>query len=116
MFAIMCVLHFGFELRLGGTTYSARFLYPAAFTEAGIALALLLSVLLPGSGQARAGRVIAAQVLSLLAMFAIQVGMMRGPELTSWRDQLFYGVAFVLSIASLVLAGSPMYRRRRFAH
>jgi hypothetical protein len=110
------VLHFGFELSLGGTTYSARFLYPAAFLEAGIALALLLSVLLPGSGQVRAGRVIAAQVMSVLAMFAIQIGMMRGPEFATARNEIFYGVAFVLSVVSLVLAGSPAYRRRRFAH
>lgn len=116
LFAFFSAMHFGIQFRLGATTFSAPFLYPAAITEAGLALALLLSVLIPGSGQARAGRVIAAQVMCLLGMIAIQVGMMRGVPLATAATEIFYAVAFVLSIACLILVGSPAYRQRRTAH
>ncbi len=117
LFAVLSAMHFGARFRLGESTFSAPFFYPAAFTEAAIALALLLAVLMPGPGQARASRVLVAQMMALLGMFAIQVGMMRGPALTGARNEIFYAVLFGLSIMSIMLVGSSAFRRRRrFAH
>jgi hypothetical protein len=114
MFAFMSAMHLGVQFRLGAATFSAPFIYPAGITEAAISLALLLGVLMPGPG--RSGRVLAAQLAALFLMLAIQVAMMFSASLFSARNEILYVIAFVLSIASLVLVGSPMYRRRRFAH
>lgn len=112
LFGLAAALHFGLALHLGGTTLAAPFLYPAGIVEGVLALALLISVILPGPGTVRAGRVLGAQVLAILGMFIVQVAFLRGPELMSWRNELLYGVALVLSLATLALIASPATRRR----
>ena len=115
LFGLAAALHFGLALHLGSTTLATPFLYPAGIVEGVLALALLISVILPGPGTVRAGRVLGAQVLAILGMFVVQVAFLRGPELMSWRNELVYGVALVLSLATLALIASPATRRRTIA-
>ncbi len=111
MFAFVAALHFGFVFEVRATTFAAPFLYPAAIVEAVLALGLVLAVLLPGSWSVRAGRTMAAQILVVIGVFAGQVALMRGPMLTTLRNEIFYGAALVLSIGSLALLASPGFRR-----
>jgi hypothetical protein len=111
LFTFVGALHFGFELDLGGTTYTAPLWYPAAIVEALLALALLLSLILPGARGIRAGRVMLAQIMVVIGVFAGQVALVRGGELMNDRIEIFYGVALVLALASIALLASPIRRR-----
>ncbi len=111
LLAFIASLHFGFELTLGNTTFAFPFLYPAAIVEAVLACALLLAVILPGRGPVRAGRVLAAQILVVVGIFAEQVALMRGSSLVTTRNEFIYGVVLVLALASIALLASPSYRR-----
>src|SRR5256885_7941132 len=50
---LAAALHFGLQLQIGEYTFATPFLYPAAIVEAILALALLVSVVLPGGGSVR---------------------------------------------------------------
>jgi hypothetical protein len=113
LLAAVAALHFGLELQIGDTRLEAPFLYPAGLMEAFLALALFVSVLLPGAGGVRAGRVLAAQILSLIGIFVGQIALMRGATLATARDELLYAVVLVLAVASIILVASPGYRYGR---
>jgi hypothetical protein len=115
LFLFVAAMHAGFEARLGGMTFGAQFLYPAAIVEVILALALLLALVLPGQGSTRVGRLIAAQMLAVIGVLVGQVALMRGASLTTWRNEVFYAVAFVLSLGSLALLATPTVRRQRRA-
>jgi ABC-type Co2+ transport system permease subunit len=115
MFGFVAALHAGFRLTVRGTTFSAPFLYPAAIVEALLALALLVSVVLPGPGAVRAGRVLAMQILAVIGVFVGQVALARGAALTTARNEMFYGVVLVLALASIALIASPSMRRKQHA-
>lgn len=108
LLGFVAALHFGFEWRVAGTTYAAPYLYPAAIIEAVLALVLFISVVAPGTGRARAGRVLAAQVLVFVGIVAGELGIMRGAALTTAGTQIFYAVILVLAAASAVLVSSPL--------
>jgi hypothetical protein len=112
LLGFVAALHFGIEWRIAGVTFAAPFLYPAAIVEAVLALALLLGVLLPGPGVVRAGRVLGAQILTVIGVFASQVAFMRAPSLMPANTLIFHGTIIVLALTSVVLVASPMYRRR----
>ena len=116
LFALVAALHLGFQLHVRESTYAAPFLYPAAIIEALIALALFLSLLLPGGDASRAGRVLAAQILAVIGIFAGQIALLRGVALTTARSEIFYGVVLVLALASIVLVAAPTMRSRPVAH
>ena len=116
LFGLVAALHFGFKLHVRETTYAAPLLYPAAIIEALIALALFLSLILPGGGPARAGRVLAAQLLAVVGIFAGQIALLRGVALTTARSEIFYAVVLVLALASIALVASPTMRSRPVAH
>ena len=113
LFGLTAALHFGFKLAVAGRTLSAPFLYPAGIVEAVLALALLISVLLPGAGAVRAGRVLGAQILAVIGLFASQVALLHGLPLTTGPSELAYAVALVLALASIALLASPAFRARR---
>ena len=115
LFGIVAALHFGVAIPVGDETLTAPPLLAAAVMEAVIALALLLSVIVPGDGAVRAGRVMVSQILALIALFALHVGLLRGIAVASARIELVYAVAFALSLASIVLIASPAMRRRRLS-
>ncbi len=115
LLAFLAALHFGFRPTIGGTTFAAPVLYPAAITEAVLALVLLVSLVARGRG-VRPGRVLIAQILVVLAVFAAQVALTRGWTLVSGRSELVTGLILVLALASLVLVASPVVRRRELAH
>ena len=106
VFGFVAALHFGFHPTVGDRTFSAPFLYPAGIVEAVLALALVISVLLPGGGSVRAGRVLGAQILAVIGLFASQVVFLHAHELA-------YGVALALALASIALVASPAFRSRR---
>ena len=116
LFALAAALHVGFQLHVRGATYAAPFLVPAAISEALIALALLLALILPGGGAARSGRVLAAQIFAVIGIFAGQIALLRGVALTTGRAEIFYGVVLVLALASIALVAAPGMRRRPVAH
>lgn len=111
LFGVLAVLHFGVKLHLGGASFEATPLFAAGIIEGVLALALLLAVVLPGAGLVRAGRVLGTQVLAILGMFIVQVALMRGAALASWGNEITYGVALVLALASMALIASPAMRR-----
>jgi hypothetical protein len=110
VFGFAAALHFGIVVNLGGTTYEAPLMYPAGIVEAIVALSLLLAVVLPGAGGVRIGRVLAAQFLAVIAVFVVQVVLLR--TIGSLRDAIVTGAALVLALLSLVLVAAPAYRRR----
>jgi hypothetical protein len=109
---VAAALHLGAKLAIGGTTYSAPFLYTAGIVEAVLALALLLAVILPGGGGVRVGRVMAAQILVIIGVFVGQVAQLRGTELATMRAELVYGGTLVLALLSIILLASPAMRAR----
>jgi hypothetical protein len=111
LFAFAASLHYGFEFHVAGVTFATPFLYSAAIIEAVLALGLLVAVLVPGTSSGRAGRVIAAQILAVIGVFVTQVALMRAPMLAISRNEIFYGVALVFAVGSLVLLASPGFRR-----
>jgi len=115
LFGVVAALHFGYEATIRGMTFAAPFLYPLAILEALLALALLVAVLVPGPGSVRVGRVMAAQMLAIIGVFVSQVALMRGASLTTARNEIFYGVALALSLGSIALLATPMFRRQRRA-
>ncbi len=116
LLAFGSALHFGLEWTVGGTTFAVPFLYPAAVIEAVLALALLLAVILPGGGPVRAGRVLGAQLLTVIGIFAGQIAVMRAASLATTRSEILYGVVLVLALGSIALLASPSYRRRPVPH
>ncbi|HEU0032752.1 MAG TPA: hypothetical protein VFQ53_19105 [Kofleriaceae bacterium] len=111
LFVFVAVLHFGIDVRLAGGTYATPFLYPAAILEAAVALGLVVAVVLPARRHVRAGRVIAAQVFAVIGIVVGQVALMYGANLTTARNEIFYGVALVLSLGCIALLGVPAYHR-----
>jgi hypothetical protein len=55
----------------------------------------------------------AAQILAVIGVFVGHVALMRGASLTIARNEIFYGVALVLSLGSLALLASPAFGARR---
>lgn len=108
LFAFVAALHLGVVMRFGGATYALPLLYPVGIIEGLLALALLVSVLLPGAGSVRAGRVLAAQVLVLVGVIAVQIALMYGPGLAPARTEIFYGIAFILAVTSIALLAAPL--------
>jgi hypothetical protein len=106
---LLCALHFGATFQLGDTTIGAGFLYPAGIVEGLLALALLLAVALPADGSVRAGRVLGAQVLTVLGLFVLQVALVRG-GLFELRGAAPYAACLIVSLASLALLASPIAR------
>ncbi len=115
LLGFVAALHFGWTAHLGRATFGAPFLYPAGIVEAVLALGLILGVVLPGAGTVRAGRVLAAQILVVIGLFATQVAFMRGAALMTGRNEIFYGVVLALALSSIVLVASPAYRSRPVA-
>jgi hypothetical protein len=115
LFVFVAALHFGFEWTIADTTFSAPFGYPMGFLEGLLAIALLASVILPGGGMVRAGRVLAAQILTVIGLFVGHLGLMADPTRAMARNELFYAVILGLALTSVVLVASPMYQRRRLA-
>src|SRR5262245_2970817 len=109
LFAFLSAAHFGFVWRFGEFSYALPFQYPAAIVDGVLALALVIAVLLPGGGNVRAGRVLAAQMLSVIGVFIIEVALLRGLGLTSLQHEIPHGVALVLALASIALVASPAY-------
>lgn len=108
----LAALHFGLQLQLGNYTFAAGFLYPAGIVEGIVALALLLAVILPADGTVRSGRVMGAQILTVIGMFVVQVALMRAPSLFDVRVELVYASALVLSLASIALIAAPALSHR----
>ncbi len=111
-YGFVCALHLGLKVTVAGFTFAAPFLYAAAIVEGLLAIALLCAVVLPGDGGVRAGRVLAAQILAVIGTFVTQIALMRGALLGLAREELFYGVALVLALASIALIASPAVSRR----
>ena len=112
LFGFVAALHFGATLTIGDATFAAPFLYPAGIVEAVLALALFVAVVLPGGG--RPGRVMAAQILAVIALFTVHVALLRMGGFDA-RNEIFYGVALVLALASIALVASPALRGRTLA-
>ena len=112
-FGFVCALHLGAKVEIAGYSFSAPFLYAAAIVEGLLAIALFVAVVLPGDGGVRAGRVLAAQILAIIGIFVSQIALLRGALLGLAREELFYGVALVLALASIALIASPVMRRAR---
>lgn len=115
LLGFLAALHFGARPTVAGMTFATPFLYPAAITEGVLALVLLVSLLAPGRG-VRPGRVLVAQILVVLCVFAAQVALARGWTLVSARSELVTGIILVLALASIALVASPVVRRRELAH
>jgi hypothetical protein len=113
LFAFVACLHFAFVWRTADTAYAAPVLYPAAIVEALLAFALFASVVWPGRGSIRAGHVLGAQLLCLLAIVVGRIALMRAPELASSRDDLVAGAVLILALASTAALASPAFRPRR---
>ncbi len=116
LLAFVAAMHFGFEWTLGDARFAFPLLYPAAIVESVLALALLLAVILPGAGPVRAGRVLAAQILVVIGIFAGQVALMRAPSSGTMRNEIIYGVVLVFTLASIALLASPSFRRPPVTH
>jgi hypothetical protein len=112
---VLAALHAGFEWTIGGARFAAPFLYPAAIVEAVLAVVLVVSIVLPGA-TVRAGRVLAAQILVLIGVFASQVALLRGVALSTARGEIVYGVVVGLALTSIVSLASPMMHQRMRAH
>jgi len=112
-FGFVCALHLGARVEVSSVTFSAPFLSAAAIVEGLLAIALFVAVVLPGDGGVRAGRVLAAQILAIIGIFVSQIALLRGALLGLAREELFYGVALVLALASIALIASPIMRRAR---
>jgi hypothetical protein len=112
---LLAVLHFGVEFDLGNYTFATAFLYPAGIVEGIVALALLLAVVLPANGTVRSGRVLGAQILTVIGLFVVQVGLMRAPQLFDLRMALVYASALVLALASMALIAAPAMSHRSVA-
>jgi hypothetical protein len=110
-FGFVAALHLGLKVTVAGASFSAPFLYAAAIVEGLLALALLFAVILPGDSGVRAGRVLAAQILAVIGIFVNQIALLRGALLGLAREEIFYGVALALALASLALVASPVVRR-----
>jgi hypothetical protein len=108
-FGFVAWLHFGFAVELRGTRFAAPFSYPAAIVETVLALVLLIALVVPGGGSARAGRVLIAQILVVICVFA---GQVVGVSLATRHGELFYIAALVLALASIALVALPATRRR----
>ena len=115
-FALLAAMHFGVDLSRGGVELKLPLLIPAGIVEAILALALLIAVLVPGGGPARAGRVLAAQILSLICVFVGQIALMRAAALSTTLNMILYAVVLVLALASIALIASPALRRRAITH
>src|SRR5262249_10804260 len=115
-FALLAAMHFGADLSRGGGELKLPVIYPAAIVEAILALALLIAVLVPGGGPARAGRVLAAQILTLICVFVGQIALMRAAALSTTRSMVLYAIVLVLALASIALIASPALRRRAVTH
>jgi hypothetical protein len=111
LLGLMCALHFGAQVRVGGLELTSAFLYPAGIVEGLLAIALLLAVVLPADGSVRAGRVIGAQILTVLGLFVLQVAFMRRGPVFDVRSLIPYGIGLVLSLASIALVSAPIARR-----
>jgi hypothetical protein len=111
LLGLLSALHFGVRLRIRGVELSSPFLYPAGIIEGLLAIALLLAVVLPADGSVRAGRVMGAQILTILALFIIQVAFVRGGLMLDLHSLIPQGSALVLSLASVALVAAPIGRR-----
>jgi hypothetical protein len=105
LLAFIAVVHFAYP----------PFLYPAGLIEGIVAIGLLSSVLLPGGGGVRAGRVLAAQVLAVIGLIVGQISLLFG-AMSMARNEIVYGVVLVLAVASVVLVASPMTSIVRRGH
>ena len=111
LFGLLAALHFGAKFQVGIATFAAPPLLSVGIVESVLALVLLVAVIVPGPGPVRAGRVLGAQVLAILGKFLVQGALMRGAALVSRGNEIVYGVALVLALASLALIASPAMRR-----
>jgi len=116
MFAVASAAHFGVVVRVGATTYGSGFFYPAAIVEAALALVLAFALVLPGGGAARAGRVLAAQILVVIGLFVGQIALMRAVSLATAGGELYVVIAFALALASIALVASPAIRGYSSSH
>ena len=89
LFVFVAALHFGFVVHAGGATFAAAFLCPAGILEALLAVALILSLAIPGGGPASAARVMSAQILVVLGVFVGQIALLRGTVLATARSEIF---------------------------
>jgi hypothetical protein len=110
-FGFAAALHLGLDVTIGGARFTAPSLYAAAIVEGLLALGLLVAVLLPGDTGGRSGRVLAAQIIAIIGIFVTQIALLRGALLGLAREEIFYGVALVLALASVALIASPVMRR-----
>jgi hypothetical protein len=115
-FGVVAALHFGAVFDIGDAHFEAPFLYPAGIVEGLLALALVIAVILPGDANVRGGRVLGAQILTVIGMFVVQVALMRGAVLGSLRNEIVYGVALILSLASIALIAAPAVYRHTVVH
>lgn len=111
LLGVMAALHFGWKWDLGGETFAAPLLFPAAIVEAVLAVALLLGIILPGAGNVRSGRVLAAQILVVIGVFVGQIALLRDVALSTSRSEIVYGSLVALALASIALISSPAFRR-----
>ncbi len=108
----LAAMHFGADWTIAGNRYAAPFLFPAGIIEGLLAIAVLLAVAIPGDGGVRAGRVLAAEILTIIGVFVGQVALTRASGLIDLRGEIYYGLVLVLALASIALVSSPAYRRR----
>src|SRR5262249_16262277 len=115
-FGVLAAMHFGVDLSRAGIELKLPPLLPAGIVEAILALALLIAVLMPGDGPARAGRVLAAQIRWLIWVFVGQIALMRAAPLSTTLAMILYAIVLVLALASIALIASPALRRRAVTH
>ena len=108
LLGLMAAMHFGANV----AGYTTPFLYPAGIVEGMLALGLVVAIAIPGDGGVRGGRVLAAQILSVIGVFVIQVALAQAPALSDLRSELWYGGILTLSLASIAFVASPAFRRR----
>jgi hypothetical protein len=111
LFGVLCALHLGARLHIGRFELSSAFVYPAAVVEGLLAIALFLAVALPADGSVRAGRVMGAQILAVLALFVLQVALLHSGPTLEVASLIPQGSALVLSLASIALVAAPIGRR-----
>jgi hypothetical protein len=112
LLGVLAAMHFGADWTIAGMRYAAPFLFPAGIIEGLLAIAVLLAVAIPGDGGVRAGRVLAAEILTIIGVFVGQVALTRTAGLIDVRGEVYYAVILALALATIALVSSPAYRRR----
>jgi hypothetical protein len=103
LFAFLGLLHFGVDLTFAGLTLDEPPRILMAVVECALALGLLLSVVLPGRGALRAGRVIAAQAIAVMMALIGQIVFVDDLGPRTRTNDLFYAAMLALSFASMLL-------------